>query len=238
MLRDRLPGDRFFARILTLELECPACGQVYSHTGLNPKRRHGKPPARSKQEGWNSRIGRFCCSSCQTVFLLGVVAYRPKPSGIRNAIPEDWQPTLRQALALAGEIPSVVQYEPRVYAADARNIVITQPCSCIDTADGGRWTHPACPVHGHAGIAVQRQQQIAEEAEHRRKERIRLWENMRHRAQRAKKRAAQMVRLQQKDARGRYVPMPDGVPEPDPDPSLTPGVPGAEGYTGNEYERE
>lgn len=131
MFQDRLEGDRFFARIRQLDLECPRCAEVVFCGG--------------KGGAYNRRLGQFTCPSCGLVLTLGVIAY-PATSARHKQAPPDWQPNYRQSLALRAQMPAVVAQQAKGWT-DPHNVVIREGCKC-QLSRRGLIVHPGCPIHG------------------------------------------------------------------------------------------
>lgn len=134
MFSSRLDSDRFFARIRSMDLECPGCGRVYVGTG-----KHGP---------FNKQLGRFVCPNpeCKLVLSIGVLAYPATRSPKQEKIPGDWIPTARQAAALR-EATGGFWVRHRRPPQEDRNVVMREGCKC--TLEGtGLIVHPACLIHG------------------------------------------------------------------------------------------
>lgn len=131
MFEDRLRGDRFFARIRKMDLECPRCGEVYHCTG-------GKGP-------YQARLARFECPSCGLTLGIGVVAFPSKGGHLRP--PPDWRPTVEQALSLRNQAVGGVHLAERRGWTDPHNVVIREGCRC-QVMKRGLVIHPDCPIHG------------------------------------------------------------------------------------------
>lgn len=132
MFSDRLDADRFFARIRSMDLECPACGTVFLATG-----KHGP---------LNQRTGLFRCTHCSITLTIGVIAYPATRSPRQDVIPGDWTPTARQAAALRAAAGGFWAREPRPPQLD-RNVVLREPCRC-QLQGTALLVHPACAIHG------------------------------------------------------------------------------------------
>lgn len=130
----RLPvppdGDRFFSRLLSVLLECPACGYLDAFrwrqlTGRSVRRakarREGPPlpprdrstagdPARKaserarvrreKQSGWDPSTGCWRCPQCHRRFLLGLLAWPIARGGHEVSRPRDQVPSERELTQL------------------------------------------------------------------------------------------------------------------------------------------
>lgn len=131
MFQDRLDGDRFFARIRKLDMECPRCAEIY-HLG-------------TKSGPYNHRLGQFSCPSCGLVLTLGVIAY-PATSAPSKQAPPDWKPSYRQALAIRSAVGGVIAQIAKGWT-DPHNVVIREGCKC-SIHRRGLIVHPGCPIHG------------------------------------------------------------------------------------------
>lgn len=92
-------ADRFFARLLSFDLECPHCGSVYQIRDTHMKR------GPRLKRAWSPLIGRFTCShpDCRRVYILGIVAW-PVSGGIAGQQPpEDQVPSPRQLAQMRKE---------------------------------------------------------------------------------------------------------------------------------------
>ncbi len=153
-----LDGTRLFARIHGADFECPRCGKIV-------RIRAGR-----KTPGYNARTGAYTCPDCGVAVQLGVLIYPVAAAqAARQATPEDWIPTIRQAAALRqlqlGIYLSEENRRPRNQApANLRAPACI--CQAAPVLDQGRprpgeptppaddqarsWRltrHPACPVH-------------------------------------------------------------------------------------------
>jgi len=93
-------AQRFFARLESFSLECPACGDVYViRQGASRK-------AGAKSDAWDSTTGRFTCTNkdCGRHYVLGILAWpivaAPR---VATATPEDQVPGPRQLAQLRKE---------------------------------------------------------------------------------------------------------------------------------------
>ena len=94
-------AQRFFARLESFSLECPACGDVYTiRQGVTRKGTTGR------SEVWDSTTGRFTCTNkdCGRHYVLGILAWpiiaAPR---VATATPEDQVPGPRQLAQLRKE---------------------------------------------------------------------------------------------------------------------------------------
>lgn len=131
MFHDRLEGDRFFARLSKLDMECPQCGEVY-HLG-------------NKGGPFNKRISEFTCPSCGLVLAIGVIAYPVTRAGQKQT-PADCKPNYRQALALRSLYPGLLCNQQKGWT-DPHNVVMREGCKC-SVVRRGLIVHPGCPIHG------------------------------------------------------------------------------------------
>jgi hypothetical protein len=153
-----LPGSRFFARLRTFDLECPACGTVYVISTYQAKRnmrgrkaatrstRSLDPAARQTTTGrtWSDVLQRFECAACGGTFALGIVAW-PVRQGSRLQPAEDTLPTPKQARAIR-EQAGGWKLTTKSGADDPRNVRVSQPCSCQPDHRG--IVDPGCAIHG------------------------------------------------------------------------------------------
>lgn len=98
--RTRLPkATRFFARLASFDLECPACGHVFQ-VRMRP---NAHPDARGRGVfDWTT--ARFRCSACTRVYILGMLAWPIGPSkGVATTTPRDQVSNARQLSALRKE---------------------------------------------------------------------------------------------------------------------------------------
>jgi hypothetical protein len=156
---------RFYARLVPLELECPACGRIIVQelmTGIR-KRKKGKGQKWEylKHPAYNPVTGRLSCPYCGRTFALGVLAWETqkgggdRPSDVRLR-PADQYPTdaqkreIRRVQAGMREETGGYTTDTGVRWGDPLNEV-RPPCTCPQQKDGqrirGAWS-PACPIHG------------------------------------------------------------------------------------------
>lgn len=159
--RDLPPADRFFARVLAVDLECPACGAILSlrswrlSEGPNPS-----PRRLQKDAAWNPLTGRLQCTKCQAIFASGFLVYpvaNERGGTTGDHIPEDHRPTELQRKALQALGRTRRRSEgwalgDRKRRGESTNIAITEPCTC--PADGA-WALD-CPIHRYLAEAVNR----------------------------------------------------------------------------------
>lgn len=135
MFSNRLDGDPFFARIRSMDMECPRCGEVYY--------------CHARGGAYRPRLGRFYCPSCGLILAVGVVVY-PVTTAAYHGTPPDWKPSYRQALALRNQMSGFLKTsnpEDRKGIHDQHNVVIREGCTC-QLSGRGLIVHPGCPVHG------------------------------------------------------------------------------------------
>lgn len=80
-----LGAQRFFARILACDLECPHCGRVYLLRLGALKESYHDP-----------RTARFTCRDCGRVYVLGLLAWPAGRGAGSNVPPADQVPGPRQ----------------------------------------------------------------------------------------------------------------------------------------------
>lgn len=91
-------ATRFFARLLSFDLECPRCGEVFQvrtqYRGEHVDR-----------QAFDPTTSRFTCTACQRTYVMGILAW-PVSGGGRNiatAAPRDQVPNARQLSSLRKE---------------------------------------------------------------------------------------------------------------------------------------
>lgn len=107
------PGDRFFARIKSADLECPKCGNIYL-IGATGKAKRGY---------YDSKTSRFRCPHCGLVLVLGVIGWLPQRGRPLQGPPRDQVPTPRQALAMRRKMAGHWSEERLERKAPANRIV-------------------------------------------------------------------------------------------------------------------
>lgn len=92
-------ATRFFARPVTFDLECPACGEVYKI------RQAGSSSQRRTAEGvYDWTTSRFTCRRCEKAYVIGLLAWPIGPApNVASATPRDQVPNLRQLAGLRKE---------------------------------------------------------------------------------------------------------------------------------------
>jgi len=152
-----LRADRFFARLIAFECECPNCGKlVFSDqderslpTRLKtPGLKRGVARQRPYSKAvwklvWNPFSQRLRCPWCRNTYVAGLVLYPMKLGGPRPVdAPPDTAPTKRQLLELrrrAGGWFADKDY----HKGQEVNLVIDSDCRCPKNG----WA-PSCPIHG------------------------------------------------------------------------------------------
>lgn len=87
-------ATRFFARLVSFDLECPHCGTVYTI-----KQQTGKGRTARAGMNWDPTTGRFRCTlkDCAHNYVLGIVAWPIGGGGkVASATPADQVPHPRQ----------------------------------------------------------------------------------------------------------------------------------------------
>lgn len=92
-------ATRFFARLVSFDIECPHCGTIYQVRYVGRRRRN--PLGAAQWDPWTARLQ---CGTCRRSYVLGVVAW-PIRRGINtaNAPPRDQVPSPRQLAQLRAE---------------------------------------------------------------------------------------------------------------------------------------
>lgn len=97
-----LGATRFFARLISFDLECPRCGKVFTIRRLN-RHKLATVVLDEAAHTWNPFSARFTCTGkdgCQKIYVLGLLAWEP-PKGARSgALPADQVPLMRQLAEL------------------------------------------------------------------------------------------------------------------------------------------
>lgn len=130
MFKDRLDGDRVFARIRSFDCECPRCSEIFHCSG--------------KTKMFDRRVGRFECPSCGLTLQVGVLFYPARPGIAKPA--SDARPTIQQALALRNQLVGGAHIPTIKAWKDPANIVVREGCRCI-VKKRGLVIHPECPIH-------------------------------------------------------------------------------------------
>jgi hypothetical protein len=93
-----LGATRFFARLISFDLECPRCGKLFSIRRMN-RHKLSAVALDDVLHTWNPTTARFACvgkDGCQKVYVLGLLAWDPPKGAGATAIPMDQVPTYRQ----------------------------------------------------------------------------------------------------------------------------------------------
>ncbi len=144
---------RFFARLRSAVLECPAgCGRLYD---LRSNRGTGQnEPGSLSRRYWDPLSGRFECPGCGEVAQLGIVAYR-LPRKATTLIPADWRPTIPQAVWMRDQARGKVL--ERQKGEQGANVV--EGADWVDPAELGTEIPPALqprrggvPLGGRPGV--------------------------------------------------------------------------------------
>ena len=129
---------RFFARILSADMECPTCGAVLRFGGRGRRAQY-----------WDRVTNRLKCPHCRRTYQLGVLAWpvMRRPGSTRT--PEDHRrPTRRR-----GEIPAYERgfwmTEPRGCRAEITNLT----CMCEPGTEPSGLPRSRCPIHGEGGLS-------------------------------------------------------------------------------------
>lgn len=97
-------ATRFFARLVSFDLECPHCGDVYSVRGGTARKKG--TGSRDYDANWDPMTGRFKCTNklCGRVYLLGMLAWPIiRAPHVASATPEDQVPSPRQLAQMRRE---------------------------------------------------------------------------------------------------------------------------------------
>lgn len=93
-----LGATRFFARLISFDLECPRCGKVFRVRRLN-RHKMSAVALDESEHTWNPTTARFVCTGkdgCQKEYTLGLLAWDPSRGAKSAALPLDQVPTYRQ----------------------------------------------------------------------------------------------------------------------------------------------
>ncbi len=133
-------GDRFYARVHSFDVSCPACGQLI---------RAGSS-ARGAKGAYNARIARLRCPGCERTYIIGLVCWPIAPGGSpghRSTRPADQHPDPRTALQMrtqgGGWWPKTAIKRRRAAQSNATG----RECICPE----GRGIYTDCPIHGEGG---------------------------------------------------------------------------------------
>ena len=141
---------RFFGRVLSFDVECPACGTILEartfalERDLTGQHRRHLP--------WNVVTGRFRCRTCERIYATGLLLYEvAQERGTGGAPPSDRHPTPKQREAMRARRDALLVLGRKARGGDALNLAITAPCVC---AEG--WS-PDCPVHAYIAELLQQE---------------------------------------------------------------------------------
>ncbi len=157
------PGDRFFARLLAVLLECPACGfldsfqwRKLSLREVNRRRRkavHTKGTRKTERQldrhGWDAARGTWRCPQCARAFVLGLLAWPAPPRGEATR-PRDQVPTERELTQLRAQrleglwLPDAMRQVGRRH----EHSNITAACTCKRGTAYTNQRDRGCPIHG------------------------------------------------------------------------------------------
>jgi hypothetical protein len=92
-------STRFFARLLSFDMECPRCGDVISIRAGYDRRDKKRNPA------WDPATARFRCQNkaCNKTCVLGILAWPVSKGHSAKQIPLDQIPNARQLAELRKE---------------------------------------------------------------------------------------------------------------------------------------
>ncbi len=133
-------GDRFYARVHSFDVSCPACGQLI---------RVGSR-IRGAKGAYTARLARLRCPGCEQTYIIGLVCWPIAKGGHhahRSTRPADQHPDPRTALQMrtqgGGWWPETALKRHRA----AQSNVTGQECTCPE----GRGIYSDCPLHGKGG---------------------------------------------------------------------------------------
>lgn len=96
-------STRFFARLVSFDVECPHCGDVYSVRLGAARKRTGRKQA---DPNWDPWTARFTCTNkrCQKKYVLGILAWPVLAAPhVASMPPKDQIPHPRQLAGLRRE---------------------------------------------------------------------------------------------------------------------------------------
>lgn len=130
-----LGATRFFARLISFDLECPRCGKVFQIRRLNRHKLAAyalDPEPKGNREilhhTWNPTTGRFTCTGkdgCQKQYVLGMLAWEPQKGALGTAIPLDQVPTHRQLADMRADGQGHWMPHERTGRLSTSNIAVT-----------------------------------------------------------------------------------------------------------------
>lgn len=136
MFANQLNTDRFFARIRSLDMACPSCGEVFYCNGISG--------------AYRRLTGRFKCPKCSLVLAIAVLAYPVTTDTRHQQQPDDWVPTVREAAAMRHQNPGHLARRRRS-PIGPRNVVLREGCRCVPKGTA-LIVHPQCPIHSAGAI--------------------------------------------------------------------------------------
>jgi rubrerythrin len=162
------PGDRFFARLLSVLLECPSCGflDAFRWRKLTARtirrRKAGAYSAKAKQkqryseqtDGWDPATGLWRCPQCKRRFVLGLLAWpMGQHAGGEPTRPRDQVPSERELGQLRARNVGGLWLPEALRQASKRpeHSNITARCSCQPGTAYTDQRDRACPLHGEEG---------------------------------------------------------------------------------------
>ena len=100
-------SQRFFARLASFDLECPACGDVYQ-IRLGSARKHStsKRDRERQHPNWDPWTARFTCTNkeCHRTYVLGLLAWPIiRANRVASSPPADQVPNIRQLAQMRKE---------------------------------------------------------------------------------------------------------------------------------------
>ena len=131
---------RFFGRIASAQMECPACGTVMRFGGRGRQARY-----------WNKMTNRVKCPSCSRTYQLGLLAWPVRRKRGSYTVPHDQLPNDRQRGEIRAQMGSVWMTAPRTHWSENTNLT----CTC-QPGGSDNWVppHPHCPLHGDEGLSA------------------------------------------------------------------------------------
>jgi hypothetical protein len=105
-------ATRFFARLLSFDLECPRCGKVYQIRATNQRGKYQRVGETTSGKGlrvdaWDPVTSRFTCTNlphCDSrVYILGLLAWPVGKGKVAQGTPKDQIPHPRQLAQMRKE---------------------------------------------------------------------------------------------------------------------------------------
>jgi hypothetical protein len=129
-------GDKFYARVHSADVACPSCGLLL---------RFGKGVRGTTPKAYQHKTSRLKCPSCDTVYLIGLIAWPVKTSGrLGHTRPADQLPGPRERLQLRQMIGGIWPTE-RIARWRAEQSNLTGPeCDCVPWLG---YVNPECELH-------------------------------------------------------------------------------------------